>query len=426
MVGLTDDRFYFIASDISISEQESNDLFLYIGMRMFSTLPNGNREGVTEAFIDSIIENKDMYNCLPLYVDIDNLKMRRYNSLGHMYNKMTGKFLTTQIGGICEFKKVNDEYGISLYGQARVPKREEEACRAILDQYSLGILNFSFEIRYSLEDTVVIDGIRFVDASPKNILTGMAIVSVPACKEATALNLVAEEVSAEVLGIPGDIFIPKVEVENDCSEVDFVKVDVEKIPPDIDRVYDNDVAVVDVEPQDERTDNMNLEEAMNAIAEKDAEIGRLNEEITRLKEAALAEDKGVEVEEKETEEGAEKKEEMEEMKASIEEKDRELEALRAELAGFEEMKSEYERMKAEAEAAELKAKQDRAKAFAEMQGLDVEQENVATAIAELNYERLASLSMEAKETVENKTEVTYSMVSEMEITTEYGDLLDRA
>ena len=290
----------------------------------------------------------------------------------------------------------------------------------------MGILNFSFEIRYSLEDTVVIDGIRFVDASPKNILTGMAIVSVPACKEATALNLVAEEVSAEVLGIPGDIFIPKVEVENDCSEVDSVKVDVEKIPPDIDRVYDNDVAVVDVEPQDERTDNMNLEEAMNAIAEKDAEIGRLNEEITRLKEAALAEDKGVEVEEKETEEGAEKKEEMEEMKASIEEKDRELEALRAELAGFEEMKSEYERMKAEAEAAELKAKQDRAKAFAEMQGLDVEQENVATAIAELNYERLASLSMEAKETVENKTEVTYSMVSEMEITTEYGDLLDRA
>lgn len=133
MVGLADDRFYFIASDISISEQESNDLFLYIGMRMFSTLPNGNREGVTEAFIDSIIENKDMYNCLPLYVDIDNLKMRRYNSLGHMYNKMTGKFLTTQIGGICEFKKVNDEYGISLYGQARVPKREEEACRAILD-----------------------------------------------------------------------------------------------------------------------------------------------------------------------------------------------------------------------------------------------------------------------------------------------------
>lgn len=194
---MADDRFYFIASDISISEQESNDLFLYIGMRMFSTKPNGNDEGVTEAFIDSIIENREMYNCLPLYVDTDSLVNGRYHSLGHMYNRETGEFLTTQIGGITEFRKVQDEYGISLYGQARVPKREQEICRAILDLYALKCLNFSFEIKYVPENTVVINGVRFVDASPKNILTGMAIVTVPACREAVALNLVAEQNTTE-------------------------------------------------------------------------------------------------------------------------------------------------------------------------------------------------------------------------------------
>lgn len=31
---LTDERLYFLASDISISEQKSNDIFLYVTMRM--------------------------------------------------------------------------------------------------------------------------------------------------------------------------------------------------------------------------------------------------------------------------------------------------------------------------------------------------------------------------------------------------------
>ena len=68
---MDDTRLYLLASDVSISEQQdSNDLYLLIEMRLCSTNPNGNREGVTEAFIDSIVENQEKYMCLPLYADL--------------------------------------------------------------------------------------------------------------------------------------------------------------------------------------------------------------------------------------------------------------------------------------------------------------------------------------------------------------------
>lgn len=39
------------------------------------------------------------------------------------------------------------------------------------------------------------DGIEYIDASPNNVITGMAIVSRPAYPEATATRLVAEDTS---------------------------------------------------------------------------------------------------------------------------------------------------------------------------------------------------------------------------------------
>lgn len=397
---MADDKLYFIASDISISAQESNDLFLYVDMRMFSTNANGNREGVTERFIDSVIANQELYNCLPLYVDIENLTRGNYHTLGHMYDRITGKFLTTQIGSICEFKKVYDEYGVSLYGQARIPKREEEACRAILDLYALGILNFSFEILYSIDATVVIDGVKYVDADPRNLLTGMAIVSVPACKEATALNLVAEQIPAE-------------------EEIETGLADTQTANAALENNEAGEPVPEAAEEHIERTGTMNLEEAMTAIAEKDGTIQALTEEVENLKKA-LAEQS----EKKDEEDKREEDEKAEEMNASLKEKEEEIATLRAQLETMEEVKKAYETMKAEAEAAELAAKQEKAKAFAQLQGLDVEKEAVANAIAELNYEAIASLSMEANESKEEKKEATFAMVSEMEIGGEYGDLLD--
>lgn len=56
-------NLYFLASDLSISQEKSNDIFLIVEMRMLSTRPNKNREGVTEAFIDEIVANQETYSC---------------------------------------------------------------------------------------------------------------------------------------------------------------------------------------------------------------------------------------------------------------------------------------------------------------------------------------------------------------------------
>ena len=73
---------------------------------------------------------------------------------------------------------------------------------------------------------------------------------------------------------------------------------------------------------------------------------------------------------------------------------------------------------------------EKAKAFAEKQGLDVEDENVAKAIAEVNYEMIAELAMaetakDAEET-KNTVEITMASFVDMEISNdEYGGLLKR-
>lgn len=70
-------------------------------------------------------------------------------------------------------------------------KRSQAVCGSILELYSRQMLNVSFEIAY---DTLLIaDGVEYIDASPNNVITGMAIVSRPAYPEAVATRLVAEE-----------------------------------------------------------------------------------------------------------------------------------------------------------------------------------------------------------------------------------------
>lgn len=57
------------------------------------------------------------------------------------------------------------------------------------------MLNVSFEIAY--DTLLVADGIEYIDASPNNIITGMAIVSRPAYPEAVATRLVAGQTGAD-------------------------------------------------------------------------------------------------------------------------------------------------------------------------------------------------------------------------------------
>lgn len=69
---------------------------------------------------------------------------------------------------MCMFKKVADEYGFSLMGQARIPKRETEICERLAELYNMHMLNVSYEIRYAQSDVIVKGGVHYVDASDKN------------------------------------------------------------------------------------------------------------------------------------------------------------------------------------------------------------------------------------------------------------------
>lgn len=390
------EKLFQTASDIAISEEKTNDIFLTITMRMFSTRPNRNGEGVTEAFIDEIVGNQEKYECQPLYVDIKKLCNRNYASMGHMYNKYTGKFDSTQIGGFSSFIKVVDEYGVSLYGEARIPKREEQVCECVTELYNMGILSFSFEIRYCPEDTIDIDGISYVDVSEQNSLTGMAIVSVPAYQESVAFSLVAE--------------------------------------------VDSDNVVVDNEGVET---TMTLEEAMQALAEKEALIAEKDQALVEKEstiaeqEAKIAEQEALIAEKAETISKMEAEKEDEALKVK-EEKDEEKDNMFEELASanqtiaeltnkiaeLEVFKAELDTIKAEKEAAELLEKQNKAKAFAEKQHLDISDEAVAKAIAELDYEALANLSM----SVENKEPegvavASYAMTPDFAIKNRFENIL---
>lgn len=58
-------RVQFEASQVMISETQSNDIYMTVLMRMFSTRPNRNGYAVSEAFMDNIVANAAKYICLP-------------------------------------------------------------------------------------------------------------------------------------------------------------------------------------------------------------------------------------------------------------------------------------------------------------------------------------------------------------------------
>lgn len=60
-----------------------------------------------------------------------------------------------------------------------------------MQMYATRTLNFSFEIMVSVMSEQ--DGVQIIDAAEGNELIGMAVVTIPAYPEATALSLVAEK-----------------------------------------------------------------------------------------------------------------------------------------------------------------------------------------------------------------------------------------
>lgn len=358
---------YLQASDISVTRDPNNPMMV-IDLRMMSTQPNNNGEGVTEAFIDSVIANAEMLCGIPLYADVDNLTAWKFDQLTHMYDKLTLTYGTTMIGSFITFKKVNDQYGVSLYGQARIPKREKQICDAVLELYRLGMLNFSCEIKYVYPSGVIrVGDVMYIDANPQNVLTGMCVVTHPAFDEATALDLVAEQTDDKEVSQP-------MENENMQTVAEEVKPEAAEVA--------NAETEVNVNAAD-----ANAETAEATAAEANAEV-------------ATAEDNPIVPEEPEEQpevhEEPDDEDELTRAMNQISEQQNRICELEAQLATLNQLQAELEALRAEKAALELAERVGKARLFAEKSGLDLNAEKVAEAVNSANFELLAEMNLEAK------------------------------
>lgn len=465
----------FQGSALSISQKQPNDIYISITMRMFSTRPNRNGEAVTEAFIDEIVSNQDKYLCVPLCVDTKKLVRGDYGGLGHMLNHQTEAFLSEIIGAFSSFTKVEDEYGVSLIGEARVSKRNARVCEALEELYNAGKLNFSFEILAA--DVTVSNGITYIDASPNNTLFGMAVVSVPAYPEAKALAMVAEVKGASdaVLNISiseatyetlmgllweqlkalfgnEDEFYWEYRVERVCHDclilyrnsdgrtirVDYEVVnDVPVITDIYEVVYTRKESVISVSEVNNNTEIVEEivenTEGAEVVAEVTEPVAPAVEEST----PEVAENEAPEVEQTEEPEATEPEAEapaVEPVEAAdnsdkdtaIANLNKELEAAKAELAMLQEYKVIAEQAEADRKAKEIAAKKENLKKFAENSKLNLEDAKVAEAVEGLDYEALVSMTLASKDEPEKKTLVSgFTQFDGVEIKGGYGGILSR-
>lgn len=195
-------------------------------------------------------------------------------------------------------------------------------------------------------------------------MIGMAIVSVPAYPEATALQLVAERQEEHEM----DETVKKL-AETEAR----LKLAEEKMMDDVEKLRQKDEALEET-TEKQKQQEAELAAAQKQLAEKDAHIAELEAQVSQL----------------------------------------------------EPFKAEAERLEAEKEAAELAAKQQELTAFAEAQGLDVKAESVASAIAELNYAALISKTNKVRKNDVKPTVAAYALTSGLAVKGEYGDLLEKA
>ena len=364
---------YLQASDISVTRDPNNPMMV-IDLRMMSTQPNNNGEGVTEAFIDSVIANAEMLCGIPLYADVDNLTAWKFDQLTHMYDKLTLTYGTTMIGSFITFKKVNDQYGVSLYGQARIPKREKQICDAVLELYRLGMLNFSCEIKYVYPSGVIrVGDVMYIDANPQNVLTGMCVVTHPAFDEATALDLVAEQTDDKEVSQP-------MENEN-------MQTVAEEVKPE---AANANAEVVNAEAEA----NVNAEAEVATAETVEATAENANAEVATAEDNPIVPEEPEEQPEVEPEDNDE--DELTRAMNQISEQQNRICELEAQLATLNQLQAELEALRAEKAALELAERVGKARLFAEKSGLDLNAEKVAEAVNSANFELLAEMNLEAK------------------------------
>lgn len=270
------------------------------------------------------------------------------DGLTHRLNKTSGIFESEQIGSFFSFAKETDNGVVSLIGEARIPKRNPMLCDTLMRLYEAGALNFSFEILVG--NAIQKESVMLIDAAEGNELIGMAVVTTPACPEATALKLIAEEDNDD----------DDREDEDDMDEKDKKIAELEAQLKLAEQKATND--------EELRKKDEDLE---NEKAQREKVEAELAEATTKLDKAAsdLA-DANTQLAEKETQ--------LTEKGARI----AELEGQVTELTPF---KAEVEQLRADKAAAELAAKQQELTRFAAAQGLDVKENAVAEAIQNADY-----------------------------------------
>lgn len=440
-------RLLFLASEVTIAEEDKqNPVFLSIRLKLADNAGNRNREGITAAFISDVIKRQEEFDCLPFYADVKNLLARNYDQLTHLYNRFTKKFSSTQIGSLTDFYSETDNDGvISLYATARVPKREQDICLRLAELYDMGRLCVSFEVRYNPEYTIEKDGVLFIDANEDNALTGIALVSVPACVDAVALDMVAEVADDSVA-----IVAESEEHNSERGETETMPKEME-MTAEVEETVAEETAQAEAEAVQEETPVAVAEEestAESAEGENAESVETVVAEEEQNANAESQEDANAEVLDHsvETYEAVEKCPETGETMhvqvvterlvetvdpaTVIAEKDAKIAELETRIAELEQVKAQYDEIIAEREAQVLAEKQAKARAFAEKQGLNADDTAVAEAIKELDYTKIAELSMaeEKEEANEEPAKQTITLASfvEMEVSDDkYGGLLSR-
>lgn len=262
-----------------------------------------------------------------------------------------------------------------------------------MDLYEANKLNFSFEISYMPDAVSKEDGVLYIQADEHNMLTGLAIVSVPAYEEAVALSLVAEDESAQ----------------SDAAEQEGV----ETMNKDQMKDVEETIVAEEVAEAEETTKEVTAEAtvAEEVVAEESSEEAVAEEAVAEEANPETAQAGFPQIESLDAPlvvpapEPPAKDMDIDAAHAIVESEECKLRAqiarLEAELESLRADHIELEGIRAERRAQELAARQSNARFFAEKQGLDVESEEVANAIAEVNFEKLAELAMEkeSKETV---------------------------
>ena len=284
-----------------------------------------------------------------------------------MLDAQSGRFESEQIGSFFAFYRVVDAEGVvSLIGEARIPKRQPELCETLCRLYHAGALNFSFEISVALLKEQ--DGVRVIDAAEGNELIGMAVVTHPACPEATALRLVAEE-------------------QNDSGRDETDMDEKEK-------------RIAELESKLQKAEQKS--ECDEELRKKDEELEEAEKKRSRC-EAELAE-----------------------CRAQLAERNERIAGLETQVAELTPFKAEAEQLRAEKAAAELAARQQELTRFAETQGLDLKADVSAEAIRKADYATLVAEVVKAEKPAVRPVVASYAMGGGIAARGEYDDLLGKA